>query len=606
MGKGEGAAVIDRGPTSACLFALLLLLSGLSAGAPASPLAGHPSPYLERHADDPVMWRLWGAAVLDEARRSGRLILLSSGYFSCYWCSVMQRENYRDPAVAALINREFVPVLIDRELQPALDAYLVAFLKRVDGHAGWPLQVFLTPEGYPLAGTRYAPRAEFQASLEQLVNEWRRDPGWLATLARQASDGEVQTALGTPPSIEDDDDERLRGAFVHHALSLADERAGGFGRGTKFPSAPQLQVLLAAQARAPEARLGRFLALTLDRMAAGGLRDHLNGGFFRYTADADWREPHFEKMLYDNALLATLYLRAARVLQQPAYERVGRETLDFVLRAFAAKGGGLVTGLVATDAAGVEGAPYLWTEGELRAVLSPAEFGAVQREWSHLGAPRMAAGILPFSLSAVQAAAQRKLRAAGAATQPARDDKRLAGWNGLALSALAEGARLPQGDPYRVAGRRLRQALLRDFWNGKSLQRAVPAPPEGNAAALDDYAYLAQGLLDWSRVSGESEDRGPVGQLIRAAWARFFDPKTGWLTLADSGLPGVGAELAVPDGVMPSPSGVLIAVTLDWVKGSGDEALAEQARLALRIGRGRFEADAFVHATSIEAMARLP
>lgn len=573
------------------IFAAVLFAETASA-AGANALAGHPSPYLAMHGQDPVAWRDWGPAVLREARETGRPVFISSGYFACHWCHVMQRESYQDEAIAVLINEHFIPVKLDRELHPALDAYLIGFTQRTAGQAGWPLNVFLTPEGYPLIGLTYVPPSQFKAVLERTSGLWGQDAARLADLARQAAEERAaEDAQGAAKVLRPEPAAVVR-ALVRQALMIGDELAGGFGHQSRFPMAPNLAALLAVQAREPEPGLAEFLCVTLDAMANKGLRDHLGGGFFRYTVDPDWATPHFEKMLYDQALLIPLYLQGAEVLNRPDYRTVARETVEFMLRELAGAEGAFIASLSAVDADGVEGGSYLWRPDELERLLTPGEHRAAVLAWDLRRAPRFEAGHLliptgtaaqhaqaldlrPDAVQGLLASARAKLLAARGSRSLPRDDKRLAGWNGLALSALAEAAAAFDEPRYRAAAKALRDFLVERLWTGSELLRAAGGG-RITAASLEDYAYVAQGVADWAAAGRSKADRDLSRRLTALAWERFHGD-AGWRLDADPLLPAVPAETALPDSPLPSPSALLIALALE----SGDETLARRAREAL-------------------------
>ena len=584
------------------LCCLLVVMSTASFGKTANALSSHPSPYLAMHATDPVAWRLWGQEAIDEARRGGKLLFVSSGNFSCYWCHVMQRENYLNPRIAALINHNFIPVLIDSELQPALDAQLTEFLNRTLGYAGWPLQVFITPDGFPLAGTVYAPPAEFEPMLQEMANEWNKDSKELAVRARQAAMAYRQPLSPASDVLEKGAGEASTAALVSRALAVSDGEAGGFGKQSKFPATPQLQALLFAYSRTREAPLGNFLVLTLDHMVSGGLHDHLGGGFFRYTTDRNWQEPHFEKMLYDNAQLAILYLQAARIFDRPDYSQVGQETLDFMLRELSGPEGGMMVSLAAAGESMREGEYYLWNRSELEALLTPAEFRALNLAWDLESAPRKGAYLPRYAQSAQQVAAvlgvnpnvveqqlqqaRKKLLDARNARVLPHDGIQLAGLNGLALAALAQGTQLPNGETYRRAGQRLRDFLVKTLWDGKQLYR-LHTKKSGQRAegTLEDYALTAKGLLAWSHVSNSGEDSRLAGGLIGEAWHRFYDEKTGWRLEQRSLLPIESAVAALPDGALPSVSATLLSASLEWARTTQDSGLRKRALAALNSGR---------------------
>ena len=341
------------------LAASLALAVGLApqvvsaAHEPANALAHSASPYLRLHANDPVHWREWSPALVAEAGTANRLIFVSVGYFACHWCHVMQRESFSNPDAAALLNAHFLSVKVDRELDPALDAQLIRFVQATLGHAGWPLNVVLTPGGVPLFGFTYLPVGDFTRLMEQVARRWAADPEPLAAAARGVSDMLESASRARPAAAMDAAGVRaLSDAFTQQASETADGLAGGFGQQQKFPSAPQLALLLESQRREPVEALEEFLRLTFGAMASLGLRDQIGGGFFRYVVDPGWQVPHFEKMLYDNALLAELYFDAADVLDEPAFEAIATDTVEFMVRELASAGGGFFSSLSAVDADG--------------------------------------------------------------------------------------------------------------------------------------------------------------------------------------------------------------------------------------------------------------
>ena len=543
---------------SRALFLLLLFLP-LAPLATAGPLHGHPSPYLALHADDPVAWRLWGEAALAEARASGKPLLVSSGFFTCTWCHVMQRESFRDPAIAALINRAFIPVKVDRELEPGLDGRLLDFVKGTRGAGGWPLNVVLTPEGVPLLGFVYLPPERLSEALGRFEKRWWRDPEALKRLAREgvaALEAKGERVGEGDPAV------RLREAL----MAEADELAGGFGDGARFPHVERLRALLRLP---PDEELEEFLRLTLEQMADHGLRDQLGGGFFRYTVDPDWREPHFEKLLVDNAQLARLYLEAAERFDEPRFAAVARQTLDFLLAEMRAADGGFIAALSAEDEAGGEGGYYLWRREELELCLNAAELAV-------LDLPAVAPFDAGHLLGPLPPELRRRLLRIRTERGLPRDEKRLTAWNALTLTALAHAARLPGGERYRRAGAALHRYLVdRLMEQGRPLrartERGVVAP-----AHLADYALLAEALLNWHAVPGAAGDLRLVGGVIDEAWSRFHD-RGRWLS---EGRPLLRFRVTRPlleDRETPSATTALIEASLELARLIGDEALAEKA-----------------------------
>lgn len=598
-----------------CYLIMVLYLSPLfAAESLQNRLQDHPSPYLAMHGDDPVLWQDWGEAAFQRAAQEKKLIFVSSGYFSCHWCHVMQRESYRDPVIAAYINKHFIPVKIDRELLPDVDAGLIDFAEQTRGQAGWPLNVFVTPQGHPLIATLYLPPETFKTFLKDLTERWQQQAEGLSLMAASAARVEETEA---PAADAEPVGNRLWSALYIQTLGLADELDGGFGAQSKFPMAPQLLTLLAAHEREADARMQAFLTTTLRQMADQGLRDHLDGGFFRYTVDPDWQTPHFEKMLYDNALLIRVYLRAAKVLQEPAFEDIARQALQFVLSQMRAAEGGYVAAFSAVDSDGVEGGYYLW-EAETVRELAGADWSWVERyyaldkpspfEAGHLLIPKQPLAALAqdikqseSELSAGLKRLHERLLARRAKRELPIDTKVLAGWNGLLLTALVEAATQlkPQpGEPdYVRAAGELRDFILAHFvvqkGTGKnlSLVRAKADKESLGSASLEDYAYVSEGLLAWQQAYAKSGDR-LIQALIDHAWQAFYIDGR-WRHGQDRLLNWRVGDLAVGDGPMPAPPAVLMRVS----RASG----RQQANIdkALQRAQTRVEEQTFWYASYV-------
>jgi len=579
-------------------------------------LGHHPSPYLAMHGGDPVHWQDWGPEVLALAQEEGRLIFVSSGYFACHWCHVMQRESYRNPEVARRLNKGFIPVKVDRELHPALDAYLIDFVERTHGRAGWPLNVILTPDGFPLFGLTYAPPRQFLAVLERTAELWAQRRDTLTALARAAAQ-EVRAQSAAPERPVPNDLGPLRKYLLTESLQLADEMEGGFGRQSRFPMAPQLLVLLDQLAGDPNEELRRWIELTLDQMANQGMRDQLGGGFFRYTEDPAWQDPHFEKMLYTNALLIQVYLRAAQVLGRADYLDVARDTVEFTLRRLAGEGGGFIASLSAVDDQGVEGGYYLWPEAELTEILTPEELAVARLRWRLFGSPEHETGYLPvrwrteeqvaqevgLALDEVRAlltsAAAKLLRRRESRNLP-RDDKQLAAWNGLMLAALSEAAERFAQPRYRAAAQALRDFLVQRLWDGQRLARAKSGERVVGTAGLEDYAYVALGLATWSEIGGTQADRELAARLVRDAWQRFF-AADGWQQSDSLPLPGQPRQRVASDGPLPSAPAVIMGLSRRLGLVQEDE-LAGQVKRALALSYPPTAEDPFWHASHAEVL----
>jgi len=485
------------------------------------------SPYLLQHAHNPVDWHPWGEEALARARAEDKPILLSIGYSACHWCHVMERESFEDEGIAGLMNEHFVPVKVDREERPDLDdIYMAATLAMNQGQGGWPMTVFLTPDQEPFfAGTYFPPtdrygRPGFRTLLERIADLWKRDrPGLRAQAAEVTQFLRENTRSAPGLSVGE---EEIRKAVAQLARDF-DERWGGFGRAPKFPPSPALSLLLRAHRRFGDNEGLRMATRTLEMMARGGMHDQIGGGFHRYSVDERWLVPHFEKMLYDNAQLARVYLEAHQASGDPFFRAVAEDVLDYVLREMTSPEGGFYSATDA-DSEGEEGKFFVWTPAEVRDALGDAEaarlFGAaydvteagnfeghnipnLPRPLDDVAAELgIARPVLDASLSASRA---RLYEARARRVPPALDDKVLTAWNGLMIGAFADGFRV-SGDPRyldaatRAAGflhARLVDAdgrLLRTFRAGKAHL----------AAYLEDYAYLAAGLLDLYEAGGDT------------------------------------------------------------------------------------------------------
>ena len=601
------------------LMAVLVFLSLASANAAPleNQLRQHPSPYLALHGDDPVAWQEWNAASVERARREGKLLYLSIGYFSCHWCHVMQRESYRNAQIARYLNEHVIPVKVDRELEPALDARLIEFAEKTRGMSGWPLNVFVTPDGHPLYATLYHPPEEFHKILVRIEQLWRNDRARLTTLARIEA---VAPQGPGKPEVNSAQARALADSVVAEALKAADSVQGGFGEQSKFPQAPQLAFLLAHYERKQDPRLKEFLLLTLDAMAINGLQDHLGGGFFRYTVDPSWKTPHFEKMLFDNAQLARLYRDAARVFGRNDYRHIANRTLDFMLRELRAPSGALIAALSALDDKGVEGGYYLWSAADLERLLTPVEREVYRLHAGMIDAAPFESGYLPLrTLPAAEIAARRKqdpanvekqitsaedkLRAARARRVLPRDTKELAAWNGLALVAFAEAAQATNDTRYREAAQAVRDFLAKELWDGKTLVRSRAHGKASGKVALEDYAYVTLGLTEWAALTGEARDVALAQAVASAAWNRFYGPK-GFRLEESSLLVTETGQDVLSDGAMPSPSAVLAEASLRLAGKTGDKVLRRQVLAALNSGNAAINANPFWYATPVAARLR--
>jgi uncharacterized protein YyaL (SSP411 family) len=536
-------------------------------------LAGATSPYLLQHADNPVDWYPWGDEAFERARVEDKPILVSVGYSSCHWCHVMAHESFEDPATAALMNELFVSVKVDREERPDVDAVTMEATVGMTGSGGWPTTVFLTPEAKPFyAGTYFPPEPRhgipaFRDLLRAVDQAWRERRG---QVERQA--GRIEETLRESAAARPSTEPLTDALLAETALGIRrtfEPAFGGFGRAPKFPAASTLEFLL----RRGDADSLAMVATTLDGMAAGGMYDVVGGGFHRYSVDDRWLVPHFEKMLYDNALLASTYLHAWVVIETPRYRAIVEETLDYLLRELRLPGGGLASAQDA-DTAGVEGLTYTWTADEAADVGLRPEFLEPFDD-----ARAIVRGELDPDLRA------RLLAERAAREQPFRDDKVLASWNGLALAALAEaGYRLERRD-WLDAARAIGELLLGPLStsDGRLVRSVRDGRPSG-PAFLDDYANAAFGLIELHVATGEIRWLLEARRLARLAIELFEDGEQGgfYLSPADGDL-RVSRTKDLQDTPVPSGNSMLCWVLLRLARIWGDDGLERTAVSVLRL-----------------------
>ncbi len=526
-------------------------------------------------------WYAWGEEAFARARAEERPVLLSVGYAACHWCHVMEHESFENDEIARLMNEHFVSVKVDREERPDVDGLYMDAVVAMTGHGGWPMTVFLTPEGKPFFGGTYFPpeprpgMPSFPHVLRAVAEAYRtqrddleRQAGALVDAIRRASE---QLPSGEPLTTS-----LLTGAAAS-LRRLFDPAEGGFGPPPKFPAASTIELLLRLHVRGGSEDALTMATLTLDRMAAGGMYDVLGGGFHRYSVDGRWLVPHFEKMLYDNALLAPAYLHAWQVTGTERYRRVAEETLDYLLRELRVPEGGFASAQDA-DTEGVEGLTYTWTAEEIEAVL-----GESHPEWlqpfEH-GRSVVRADVPEDARAALLAARERR-------PQPLRDDKVLAGWNGLALAALAEaGAALGRADLLHAA------TALGDFLLGSLSDergRLLRTYRDGDAripAYLEDYANVANGFVELSWATGELRWLEEARRLAGVMTELFADPERGGFFVdAPEGNGLVARRKEFEDHPTPAGNSMAAFVLLRLARLYGDAELERQAVGVFRLGR---------------------
>ena len=572
-------------------------------------LAQETSPYLRQHAENPVDWLPWGPAALGRARERDVPLLVSIGYSSCHWCHVMERESFEDPRVAALMNEEFVCVKVDREERPDVDALYMEAVQSMTGHGGWPLNVFLTPEQLPFYGGTYFPPESrhgmpaWSEVLQAIAELWRERSTEIRTNGERLRE---QLAAGTllKPSAEPLQAGALDTA-IENLRAIFDARNGGFSGGAggpRFPQAPVLGFLL-TQARGQEMALQ-----TLRAMATGGIHDQVGGGFHRYAVDSTWTVPHFEKMLYDNALLARAYLHGFQLTGEPLLRRVCEQTLDWVLRDMHAPEGGFYSALDA-DSEGGEGSFYVWTAAELHGVLGAdaeaaiAWFGATAKgNFRGESGQEQALNVLEARGPEPPADQRERSRARLLAAReqrprPALDDKRLTSWNALMIAALADagavfGAADGENGEVGETGRRYLDAatscaefLLRDLrGDGGRLLRTYSHGRAMLDGYLEDYAFLLEALLVLYEATFQERWFEAASTLAAELVERFGDPEHGgfFSTGADHEALIVRRK-EIEDGPIPAGNSSAALGLLRLAALSGEQEYERQALGALRL-----------------------
>ncbi|GAA3234035.1 thioredoxin domain-containing protein [Nonomuraea helvata] len=488
------------------------------------------SPYLLQHADNPVDWHPWGEEAFAEARRRDVPLLISVGYSACHWCHVMAHESFENAETARLMNEHFVNIKVDREERPDVDAVYMGATQAMTRQGGWPMTVFATPEGHPFYCGTYFPRPHFQRLLTEVHNVWRGDRD--IVLKQGAKVVEALNAGTTLPSGAVPDEETLARA-VRNLREEFDAANGGFGGAPKFPPSMVLEFLLRSGEREMSGR-------TLEAMARGGMYDQLGGGFARYSVDAEWVVPHFEKMLYDNALLLRVYTHWWKAGGGELARRVALETADWMLRELRTKEGGFASALDA-DSEGVEGKFYVWTPEELRDVL-----GEDDRRWAQELFEVTVTGTFEHGASVLQLPRDpddpvryagvrgRLLAARDLRVRPGRDDKVVASWNGLTIAALAEtGLAFERPDLVAAATGAAELLASTHVVDGRLLRTSKDGRAGTNAGVLDDYANLAEGLISLYGVTGEARWLRLAGTLLDTVLDRFADGTGGFYDTAD-------------------------------------------------------------------------
>jgi uncharacterized protein YyaL (SSP411 family) len=583
---------------------------------------------------NPVDWHPWGPEAFARAKAENKPVFLSIGYAACHWCHVMERESFEDEATARVLNEVFVCVKVDREERPDVDDVYMSAVQLTTGRGGWPMSCFLLPDGRPFLARTYLPRGDLVSVARRIADFWRTNPARLEEAASEiVRHVKENAAASEPEAVRGSDAELVSGAVARLAAAFDRER-GGFDRVPKFPPHAALAFLLDRGGEAGgEAGLD-MARKTLDGMAAGGVRDHLGGGFHRYSTDAEWLLPHFEKMLYDNALLAAAYARGAATLRDDRYAQVARDTFAWVEREMAAPGGGFASSLDA-DTHGEEGLTYTWTVSELREALGPEDgafaasvYGATEegnfrdeasgrrsgRNVLHLPVPldRLAAAqgtTLPALRARLDRVRARLLEVRAGRHQPPRDGKVLTAWNALLASAYAQ-AGTALRDPALVAkGAALARLLLERSRDGGRLLRFPRDSGPPILGFLEDHAHLADALLDVAAATGDASLVAEARALADAMLERFADPAGGFFQSSTEHEVLLARTKEAFDTPIPSGNATAVRVLLRLAARGADpryRAAADRTVAAFRWVAERAPTGATAMVRAIADRLRLP
>jgi uncharacterized protein len=603
-------------------------------------LAHERSPYLLQHANNPVDWYAWGEEAFVRARTEDKPIFLSVGYSTCHWCHVMEHESFEDPAIAALLNEHFIPVKVDREERPDVDRVYMTFVQGTTGSGGWPMSVWLTPELKPFYGGTYFPptskfnRPGFADILQQLHAAWRGKRDQIEHSAQSVTE-QLRNAAQTVPAAGMPSPDLLAG-IASQFLQAFDRRHGGFGSAPKFPRPSELLFLLREHARTGNADAKEMVLSTLRAMAVGGMRDHIGGGFHRYSVDPAWRVPHFEKMLYDQAQLALAYLEGAQVSGDPFHLEVAEDTLRYVMREMTEQGGGFYSAEDADsvppedangpDAHKMEGAFYLWRASELDELLGAASpivkrrFGVAddgnapmdpQQEFVGKNLLFVARSIADLAdefhrtpeqiVEVLNGARLQMFQARLARPRPHLDDKVLTSWNGLMIAAFARAARVMRvivdegeksGEPYLDAARQAAVFIRSTLWNPQT--QTLLRRYRGGQAEIDgyaeDYAYLIFGLLELFQADPNAEWLEWAVQLQRRQDALFWDEACGgWFSTTGQDPTVLMRMKEDYDGAEPSASSMSVMNLVVLSHLHDEPAWTERIEKTLRLFAQRLE-----------------
>ncbi|MHC4231649.1 MAG: thioredoxin domain-containing protein [Planctomycetota bacterium] len=563
------------------------------------------SPYLLQHAHNPVDWHPWGNEAFTKAKKDNKPIFLSIGYSTCHWCHVMAHESFENERIAAILNEHFISIKVDREELPGVDAVYMDFVQKTTGSGGWPMSVFLTPDAKPFYGGTYFPpvdsygRPGFETLLTSIEEAWRNRQDEILRSSEQLTQA-LQEKVQTQSELALTEDALTT---TSEALEqIYDSQYGGFGNAPKFPQPSMLSLLLIYSHRTENENALSMVEKTLEKMASGGIYDHLGGGFHRYSVDQKWLVPHFEKMLYDQALISRAYIQAFQITQKSAYQQIAEEVFKYVLRDMTSPQGGFYSAEDA-DSEGHEGVFYVWNPKQVDKILSRKEQELVKAYYgiSDTGNFERGTSILnvtstldevakeididPHDTKKILESAEQKLfQAREKRIRPHRDEKIIAGWNGLMISSLAYGGAVFNEPRYVQAAQRSANFVMDNLDKSGRLKRYYAQGKAHEYAVLDDYAYLIRGLIDLYQADFDPKWLGHAVKLADQMTALFEDEKNGGFYLTGSDTQNLIRRTRPDyDGATPSGNSVATAelIRLFELTGNRDYFLTAQKTLRL-------------------------
>lgn len=543
-------------------------------------LVNEKSPYLLQHQNNPVDWFSWGEEAFEKARRENKPIFLSVGYSTCHWCHVMEHDSFEIQEVADVLNKFFISIKVDREERPDVDALYMEAVQSMTGRGGWPMSVFLTKELKPFFGGTFFWKDQFIALLNQIHQVWSQDPlklhGAAEELTQYLSAKIVKAASVLSPQV-------MESAFEMYQQSF-DKYFGGFGAAPKFPRSTDLSFLLRYYHRTQKPEALQMATVTLDKMARGGMYDHLAGGFHRYSTDARWLVPHFEKMLYDNALLAWTYCEAYQVTKKEMYASVAREICDYVLSDMTSPLGGFYSAEDA-DSEGVEGKYYVWTLAELDSLLTKEEFEKISSVYGISDAGNFHEGGLGLNILNLQndydwsvkndplikSAHEKLLAVRKKRIPPLKDDKVLTAWNGLMIFAMAKAYQVLGDKRYLESAQKAASFIKKYLYQNQTLLRRYREGEARFAGVLEDYAYLIQGVLELYQSDSDSAWHEWAIALQQKQEELFADPAGGYFTTSLAAHDIIVRKKDAYDGATPSGNSIAALNLLKFYSLSGEK-----------------------------------